>query len=75
MTVAKMEIFPEDVDSAAHPNVHQLRQMFFNVAEMYSTSLELFAVARGTVTFAFAKERVTCDILDSLRAMSNGVFK
>jgi hypothetical protein len=75
MIPVRLEIFPENVNSMIHQSAQQFRQMLLNIAETYCTSLDCFTIDRGTVTFAFADECVTRDILDSLKIMSNDVSK
>jgi hypothetical protein len=63
----EVDLFPEDVDSAEHPEAMAFKALLEKVAEDYRCRLLVFEVDHGTVTFSFDSELLMAEILKILQ--------
>ena len=67
MGVIEVDLFPEEVDGAGHPQAAAFRRLLEEVAEEYGCRLVSFQVDKGTAAFAFDSDELTAEILKLLQ--------
>ena len=63
----EVDLFPEEVDSADHPEAIHFRGILEDVAEDFHCRLVSFEIERGTVTFSFDSDELMAEILQILK--------
>ena len=63
----EVDLFPEEVDSADHPEVIHFKGILEDVAEDFNCRLVSFEIRQGTVTFSFDSEELMAEILQILK--------
>ena len=61
--IIEVDLFPKDVESAAHPEARRFKKLLWNVAEEYGCKLTSFEVEHGTVSFSFDSDVLVAEIL------------
>lgn len=64
----EVDLFPEEVNSADHPQVKEFRKTLEAVAADFHCKLLSFEVDHGTVSFAFDSDELNAEILRVLEA-------
>lgn len=67
MGIIEVDLFPEEVDSADHPEVKRFRRLLEEVAEDFAGRLTYFEVERGTVAFSFDSDELTAEVIKLLQ--------
>ncbi|HDZ23497.1 MAG TPA: hypothetical protein ENH70_03040 [Desulfobacteraceae bacterium] len=65
--VIEVDLFPENVNSASHPDAVRFKKTLDSVVEEYRCNLITFEVREGTVSFSFDSEALMADILKILQ--------
>jgi hypothetical protein len=68
MGMFEVDLFPEDVNSADHPQARELRKVLEAVAADFQCKLLSFEVDHGTVSFVFDGDELNAEILRVLEA-------
>ena len=63
MGMFEVDLFPEEVNSADHPEARKLRKVLEAVARDFQCELLSFEVDHGTVSFVFDSEELNAEIL------------
>ncbi len=63
----EIDLFPEQVDSLAHPEVTRFIDLLREVAKDYECNLVYFDIKEGTVIFSFDSEELTGEIIKVLQ--------
>jgi hypothetical protein len=66
MGMFEVDLFPEEVNSADHPQARELRKVLEAVAADFQCKLLSFEVDHGTVSFVFDSEELNAEILKVL---------
>jgi hypothetical protein len=67
MGIIEADMFPEDVDSSAHPVAESFKDLLVDVAEQHGCRLTSFDVYNGMVSFSFDSDELTAKILKVLQ--------
>jgi hypothetical protein len=70
--VIEVDLFPEDVNSADHPEARKFKKLLKDVAKEYGCKLTSFEVEHGTVSFSFDSDVLLAEILRILESKSEG---
>jgi hypothetical protein len=62
----EVDLFPEEVDSTAHPYASQFKEILEGVAREYRCTLLSFSVSKGVVSFSFDSDELNAEILQLL---------
>ena len=68
MGMFEVDLFPEEVNSAYHPQARELKRKLEAVAADFQCKLLSFEVDHGTVSFAFDSDELNAEILRVLEA-------
>jgi hypothetical protein len=68
MGMFEVDLFPEEVNSADHPEARKFRKVLEAVARDFQCELLSFEVDNGTVSFVFDSEELNAEILKVLES-------
>jgi len=63
MGIFEADLFPEEVNSADHPQAREFKKVLRAVAADFQCNLLSFEVDHGTVSFAFDSDELNAEIL------------
>jgi hypothetical protein len=68
MGMFEVDLFPEEVNSADHPEARKFRKVLEAVARDFQCKLLSFEVDHGTVSFVFDSDKLNAEILKVLES-------
>jgi hypothetical protein len=68
MGMFEVDLFPEEVNSADHPQAREFKKVLETVAADFRCNLVSFEVDHGTVSFVFDSDELNAEILRVLEA-------
>ncbi len=68
MGIFEVDLFPEEVNSADHPQAREFKKVLEAVAADFRCHLVSFEVDHGTVSFFFDSDELNAEILRVLEA-------
>jgi hypothetical protein len=68
MGMFEIDLFPEEVDGAEHPQAREFKKMLEAVAADFQCKLLSFEVDHGTVSFVFDNDELNAEIIKLLES-------
>ena len=62
-SLIEVDLFPSEINSLDHPEVHRFRELLEDVALEYHCRLLFFDIENGIVSFSFDSDKLMANIL------------